>query len=407
MKKIALVLSLGATMLTAGCGHPADGSQSFGKWFSEKMNNDGGYDAATRDAFVLKPPPAPQQSMELQALPGTAMSSDMPPVTATAPAPVEAEYQDLWMDAPTEDVMADGMSPEPEAVTAMPSRPPMREADAVTAPAPQSVQAIVLEPAPQLESGLNPWQPPQQLPPMRAPEPQRESRPSLLVTVADPEPSPDEFAPLVPVRQRPPEQYGGGVENYSSGSVTVFSLDDMPVAGRIRPVNDTRSGTYHVGGGYDTAHYADSSVIVNRYPDIFGDDGAFAPVAAYGAAGTAHYDTPKLMATRVDNALYFNYGSSRIDENDRRLIREFARAAAGRTVQVSGHASRAVFSTNDPGERRAINLQMSAKRAEAVAGALQDEGIPVEKIRTVAHGEVYSSDTGDNPKDRRVDLETN
>ncbi len=388
MKKIALVLSLGATMLTAGCGHPVYEVQNFGKWFGDKVTNDGGYEVATRDAFVLKPPPAPlQQSPELQTLPGTAMNSGMPaPQMAEAPTPVETEYQDLWTPP------AEGMSPEPETVMAMPARPPAREEEVVTAPAPESVQAVVLEPAP----GLNPWQ-----------EPQQPSRPSLVITEAQRQPDPDYYPPLVPVRQRPPEQYGGGVENYSGGSVTVFSLDDMPVSGGMRPVNDTRSGTYHVGGGYETAQYAGSSVTVNRYPDIFGDDDAFAPVAAYGTAGTAPYNTPKLMATHVDNALYFNYGSSRIDANDRRLIREFARAAAGRTVHVSGHASRAVFSTNDPGERRAINLQMSAKRAEAVAEVLQNEGIPAEKIRTVAHGEIYSSGEGDNPKDRRVDLGTN
>lgn len=392
MKKIALVLSLGATMLTAGCGHPVYEVQNFGKWFGDKVTNDGGYDVATRDAFVLKPPPAPQQQQDtaLQTLPGTAMSSDSPPQMAAAPAPDDAAYQDLW----TEPV--EGMSPEPETVMAMPARPPVRE----TAPAPEPVQAVVLEPAP--APGLNPWQEPQQLPPQHA------SRPSLVITEAQRQPAPDYYPPLVPVRQRPPEHYGdGGAETYSGGSVTVFSLDDMPASGAMRPVNDTRSGSYHVGGGgYEMAQYDGSSVTVNRYPDIFGDDDAFAPVAAYGTAGTTPYDRPKLMATQVDNALYFNYGSSRIDANDRRLIREFARAAAGRTVHVSGHASRAVFSTNDPSERRAINLQMSAKRAEAVAEMLQNEGIPAEKIRTVAHGEI-SSGEGDNPKDRRVDLETN
>ncbi|TNE32139.1 MAG: hypothetical protein EP349_02340, partial [Alphaproteobacteria bacterium] len=338
MKKIALVLSLGATILTAGCGHPVYEVQNFGKWFGEKVTNDGGYEVATREAFVLKPPPAPQQpDPGLQALPGTGMSSGMPPPMAAAPAPDEAEYQDLWGEPPVE-----GMSPEPETVMAMPARPPVRE----TAPAPQPVQTVVLEPAP----GLNPWQ-----------EPQRAPRPSLIMSEAQRQPEPDYYPPLVPVRQRPPEQYGdGGAETYSGGSVTVFSLDDMPASGGMRPVNDTRSGSYHVGGGYEMAQYDGSSVTVNRYPDIFGDDDAFAPVAAYGTAGTTPYDRPKLMATSVDNALYFNYGSSRIDENDRRLIREFARAAAGRTVHVSGHASRAVFSTNDPGERRAINLQMSA-----------------------------------------------
>jgi len=388
MKKIALVLSLGATLLTAGCGNTVHDAKGFGQWFSDKIANDGGYEAATRDAFVLKPPPAPQQSTELQTLPGTAMRSDMPPVASAAPVPVETEYQDLWMDAPAEEVMTGGMSPEP--VMAVPARPIMREAETVTAPAPQSVQAVVLDPVPQ------------KLPSRQI------SRPSLMVSEAQRQPEPDYYPPLATVRQRPPEQYdAGGMESYSGGSVTVFSLDDMPVSGYAYSVNEPRAGNYHLGGGHETAHYDGSSVIVNRYPDIFGDDAAFAPVAAYGTAGTASYDTPKLMTTRVDNKIYFNYGSSRIDANDRRLIREFARAAAGHKVQVSGHASRAVFSTNDPGERRAINLQMSAKRAETIASVLQDEGIPAERIYTVAHGEVYSSGEGDNPKDRRVDLETN
>jgi len=390
MKKIALVLSLGATMLTAGCGHPAYEVQNFGKWFGDKITNDGGYEVATRDAFVLKPPAAAPQAPELQTLPGTAMSSDTPP-------PVEAGYQDLWEEP------VDGMSPGPEsepiAAVVTPERPPAREMGRVTAPVPQSIQAVVLEPAPE-EAGLSPWPVPQQLPPQQAP------RPSLVVTESPQRPEPDYYPPLVPVRQRTPELYNDGTESYGGGSVTVFSLDDMPDTRRMRPVNDTRAGTYHVGGGYDTAQYDGSSVTVNRYPDIFGDE-AFAPVAGYGTAGTAPYDTPKLIATHIDNALYFNYGSSRIDDNDHRLIREFARAAVGRMVHVSGHASHAVFSTNDPGERRAINLQMSAKRAEAVAEVLQDEGIPAEKIRTVAHGEIYSSDEGDNPKDRRVELKTN
>jgi outer membrane protein OmpA-like peptidoglycan-associated protein len=373
MKAKALTLSLAVAMLTSGCGHPGQEMQSFGQWMGDKLKNDGGYNVATEDAFVLKPPGAPEASP--RPLPGTAVTSKSEPVPAPAPAPVEG-YAEVWEMPPV----------TTESAQPVPVQKP------VAAPLPEPVQAVSLEPAPVED----PWRAPSYTPPV----PLHEPRPSLVVTESPrrmerrPEPS----YPQLPVHE--PQ-----VESYSGGSVTVFSIDE-PVYGRDTHTQSRRRQPAHMPHRHQDFYYNDGSVTVHFYPDIFDDGRQTRHVAAYGASGMSERDRPQLAATHVDNKVFFRYGSAALSAKDRRLIEEFTRAVSGNRVRVAGYASKEVRSTNDPEERRRVNHLMSARRAETVAGELRRAGVPAAQIETVAYGDRYSRE-GDDPQDRRVELRIN
>lgn len=119
------------------------------------------------------------------------------------------------------------------------------------------------------------------------------------------------------------------------------------------------------------------------------DQGHPTMLAAHGAAGAAAAAT----ALRTGRALRlatigFGSGSARLDRGDRSAIDQVAsiHRRRGGLVVVVGHASREAGDARLLHERIA-NLNVSLDRANAVARALQQSGVPADAIRVEARGD--------------------
>lgn len=79
--------------------------------------------------------------------------------------------------------------------------------------------------------------------------------------------------------------------------------------------------------------------------------------------------------------IYFGHGSAGLDSRDRQVLRDVAgiQRQRGGTLRVVGHASGRAAAKNAL-RRRLSNFEMSLRRAEAVAEALEDMGVPGERI---------------------------
>ncbi len=105
--------------------------------------------------------------------------------------------------------------------------------------------------------------------------------------------------------------------------------------------------------------------------------------------------------TRPVALIYFADASSALDANAHRVLREVVRLQRenGGLVRVVGHAS-ARTGTDDLLRQKIGNLRMSLARANAVAAALADMGVPADRIQVAGAGDtelIYdeSSPTGE------------
>lgn len=84
----------------------------------------------------------------------------------------------------------------------------------------------------------------------------------------------------------------------------------------------------------------------------------------------------------LDEPIFFETGSARIDKKSDRLVQEIAAAvrglAPGTVVSVEGHT--------DARGRRRSNVRLSKARAEAVVRTLVTLGVPAARLRSVGHG---------------------
>jgi OmpA-OmpF porin, OOP family len=93
----------------------------------------------------------------------------------------------------------------------------------------------------------------------------------------------------------------------------------------------------------------------------------------------------ELKAERIEikEKVYFKTGSDEIDERSFGLLRQIAALLTNHKevskIRIEGH-------TDDVGED-AFNLQLSRQRAEAVRGYLVREGITVDRMEAIGHGE--------------------
>ena len=85
--------------------------------------------------------------------------------------------------------------------------------------------------------------------------------------------------------------------------------------------------------------------------------------------------------------IYFDHGSAVLSTDDVQKLAKVNRMANAKTISVEGYASERVTSAQSEIERKQINLEVSMKRATAVAKNLIAGGVPASKIRTVAWGE--------------------
>ncbi|MGB0696752.1 MAG: OmpA family protein [Rhodospirillaceae bacterium] len=113
--------------------------------------------------------------------------------------------------------------------------------------------------------------------------------------------------------------------------------------------------------------------------------------AGYGAAGPlplASYDPRGVAVSSKVGVIYFANSSSSLDQNDVSVIREIAayQRTYGGTLRVIGHASSRTGDM-DPARHKAVNLEMSGLRANAVARALMAAGVPPASIYVGAVGD--------------------
>ncbi|MGE3935709.1 MAG: OmpA family protein, partial [Rhodospirillaceae bacterium] len=137
------------------------------------------------------------------------------------------------------------------------------------------------------------------------------------------------------------------------------------------------------------------------------DDGRPTMLAAHSAAGAA-------AALRTGRAMRlatvgFGSGSARLDRGDRAAIDQIAsiHRRRGGLVVVVGHASREAGDARLLHERIA-NLNVSLDRANAVARALQQAGVPADSIRVEARGDsepaVAATTAAAEAANRRVEI---
>ncbi len=117
------------------------------------------------------------------------------------------------------------------------------------------------------------------------------------------------------------------------------------------------------------------------------------------AAGECRAQSPGVPGPSY---VYFAVGSSKIDGAAKQEIKEVAARAKAlyiRTVCLLGSADK-------QGNER-TNFALSVKRAEAVAAALEREGVPPKNITVVGKGETYGDGLKvfeDNQQDRSVKI---
>ena len=117
------------------------------------------------------------------------------------------------------------------------------------------------------------------------------------------------------------------------------------------------------------------------------------------AAGECRAQSPGVPGPSY---VYFAVGSTKIDAAAKQEIKEVAarvKALYVRTVCLLGSADK-------QGNKKA-NFTLSVKRAEAVAAALEREGVPARSITVVGKGETYGDRLKlfeDNQQDRSVKI---
>jgi outer membrane protein OmpA-like peptidoglycan-associated protein len=198
----------------------------------------------------------------------------------------------------------------------------------------------------------------------------------------------------------------------SGGSVEVYSIDGgaderslMSIASQPSPYG---FGSLAVKGA---PYSGDPSVTVFSLDDINDAGGArYAPMVPAPFADVAN---PEMGGAKLGpvggkevSRVYFEYGSARIGGNDDRILKEaanIAKFAPVDRIRVEGHAS-VDTQTNDPVKARMLNLKESMNRAYSVSRRLIEQGVPAEKIKTVAWGDTVPASS--NKEQRRVDIIT-
>ncbi|MEM9469329.1 MAG: OmpA family protein [Pseudomonadota bacterium] len=111
------------------------------------------------------------------------------------------------------------------------------------------------------------------------------------------------------------------------------------------------------------------------------------------------------LSGNAGTQIFFKHGSSRLGQGDMHKLNNVAQTApmnAGRIV-VEGHASTRA-QTSDPVRSSILNLKESMNRSFAVSKALIQEGVPANRLKTVAYGDTVPA--GGEEQQRRVDIIT-
>lgn len=107
------------------------------------------------------------------------------------------------------------------------------------------------------------------------------------------------------------------------------------------------------------------------------------------------------VASEMDRILYFATNDDKVASNDLSRLSQYAEFLTQHPqviVQVNGHA--------DERGTRAHNAELSSRRAQQVASALESFGVPRSQIQTAGYGEERpATDALSWDKNRRVELE--
>ena len=214
----------------------------------------------------------------------------------------------------------------------------------------------------------------------------------------------------------------------SGGSVEIYNLDDNTTAGApVAPVQADYAGIPLATDPRVTVYPLDGSG--GTYPGQLAMNppektwpnsvlpvspasaprGMTPPPSAWGGDQPMDIVAGKLsprVGTDV-SSVYFNYGSAKLGSPERNAltsVAETAKFAPVDRVSVEGFAS-ANAQTNDPVKAKILNLKESMNRAQSVSSNLIENGVPPEKIKTVAWGDTRPV-PGNEASQRRVDVVT-
>ncbi|RME89137.1 MAG: OmpA family protein [Candidatus Hydrogenedentota bacterium] len=123
------------------------------------------------------------------------------------------------------------------------------------------------------------------------------------------------------------------------------------------------------------------------------------------------YTKSKPTKATLLGTVYFSYGSSRITKENRKQLRKIAENILDMmSISPLDENQTSMFHPEqlkiigfaDSAGNSEFNLQLGLKRAEAVARALEDYGIPIENAKIASYGETKSA--GKALKYRRVEV---
>jgi len=123
--------------------------------------------------------------------------------------------------------------------------------------------------------------------------------------------------------------------------------------------------------------------------------------AAYAQTGTM---APSVQSEAGRFQVFFGFDSATLDAQGRQIVAQAAeeyRRGGQTQVTVTGHT--------DTSGSAAYNLELSQRRAEAVAAEMIRQGVPATEIETIGRGEedllVPTADGVREPRNRRVEIE--
>ena len=121
------------------------------------------------------------------------------------------------------------------------------------------------------------------------------------------------------------------------------------------------------------------------------------------AKGKLKFKFVNVAANHGAQAIFFGHGSSRLSENDIEIIKNIANEAITKNavVHVKGHASMRTRNM-DPIQHALANFNISIKRANAVAKALINHGVPAGRLIIDAVGASEPMSTEEMPSGERA-----
>lgn len=185
--------------------------------------------------------------------------------------------------------------------------------------------------------------------------------------------------------------------DYSTSNVQIFSLDDAAPSMNAPYRGDASMGKPRLVGN--------SKV---QIADIGQPRLTMPQTRSAALASQLNEPAPNNDTSGAVTRVFFDHGSAVLSTGDVQKLAKVNRLANADMVSVEGYASERVSTAQSDIERKQINLEVSMKRATAVAKNLMASGVPARKIRTVAWGEEGANKTIDGmsaeQSARRVDV---